>query len=97
MHSRKKRRGRPTRAEATAKALAALGGVDPATIHPRMILASIAADTSAPATARVAACRALLASDTEASARRDTSAGDEMDPVSTRAIALLADRAGRSH
>ena len=48
--------GRPTRAEATAKALAAIV-VDPTTIDPRGILAAIAADRSAPAGARVAACR----------------------------------------
>src|SRR5262245_53894405 len=51
--------GRPTRAEATAKALAAIG-VDPAMINPMNILAAIAADLSAPATARVAAAKVLL-------------------------------------
>ena len=55
----KARGGRPTRAEATAKALAAIG-VDPAMINPMNILAAIAADLSAPATARVAAAKALL-------------------------------------
>ncbi len=57
---RKNRGGRPTRAQASAKALAALA-VDPASIDPRSILASIAADVAAPSTARVAACRALIA------------------------------------
>src|SRR5262245_7542299 len=51
--------GRPTRAEATAKALAAIG-VDPALINPMNILASIAADPSAAPTARVMAIRVLL-------------------------------------
>ncbi len=56
-------RGRPNRAEASAKALAALAanGIDPASIDPRAVLAAVAADPSAPASARVAAARALLA------------------------------------
>jgi hypothetical protein len=52
--------GRPTRAEATAKALKT-PGIDPESIEPRHILSAIAADTSAPAAARVAACKMLLA------------------------------------
>jgi hypothetical protein len=80
--------GRPGRAVASAKALAALG-VDPATIDPRWILASIAADASAPAAARVAACRVMLAASPKAPDR------DEMDQTSARAIALL--QQGRLH
>ena len=60
-----KRKGRPSRAVASAKALAALQ-IDPASVDPRAVLQSIAADTSAPATARVGACRALLAKPEEA-------------------------------
>src|SRR5262245_41163979 len=47
----KPRGGRPSRAEASAKALAALeaAGIDPMTVDPRLILRSIAADPSAPA------------------------------------------------
>jgi hypothetical protein len=52
--------GRPTRAQRSAKALAELG-VDPSSIDPRKILASIAIDTTAPAAARVQACRLLMA------------------------------------
>jgi len=50
----KKRGGRPTRASAKA-----LAGVDTASVDPRAILKLIAADPSAPATARVQAssCR----------------------------------------
>jgi len=55
----KARGGRPTRAEATAKALAAIG-VDPRLINPMNILAAIAADPSAAPTARVMAIRVLL-------------------------------------
>jgi hypothetical protein len=80
------KRGRPTRSAASAKTLKALidGGVDPTTIDPRTILAGIAADTSAPATARVAACRTLLTA--------APTGGDEPvagDPLSRRAIQLL--------
>jgi hypothetical protein len=63
MENKKPHRGRPSRAEASAKALAALAanGIDPASIDPRAVLAAVAADPSAPASARVAAARALLA------------------------------------
>ena len=53
----KRKGGRPTRAEASAKALR---GVDLAACDPVAILREIAADTSAPAGARVAAAKALL-------------------------------------
>jgi hypothetical protein len=56
----KRRRGRPRRAEASAKALAK---VDLTTLDPRQVLLEVAADTSAPASARVAAARALLGDD----------------------------------
>jgi hypothetical protein len=57
-----RRGGKPTRAQASAKALAALAaeGIDPAKVDPRAVLQSIAADPSAPASARVSAARALL-------------------------------------
>lgn len=80
----KNRGGRPTRAAASAKALAALA-VDPETIKPREILAGIAADTSAPATARVAACRALLQQ-----AEGDNGDKPDDDPITTLALKLLA-------
>jgi hypothetical protein len=80
------RRGRPTRSAASAKTLRALidGGVDPTTIDPRTILSGNAADANAPATARVAACRALL---TAAPTGGDEPASG--DPLSRRAIQLL--------
>lgn len=77
------RGGRPTRAEATAKALTALG-VDPASVDPRRILAAIAADVSAPASARVAACRALLGD-----APKPAAEIDELDPITRKAVSLL--------
>jgi hypothetical protein len=53
----KRKGGRPSRAEASAKALR---GLDVTAIDPVAILREIAADLSAPASARVAACKALL-------------------------------------
>ena len=47
--------GRPSRAEASAKALL---GVDLTTVDPVAILRAIAADRSMPGSTRVAACRA---------------------------------------
>jgi hypothetical protein len=74
----KRRRGRPTRAETIARALREIG-VDPISIDPRRILASIAADESAPASARVAAARALL------SAQNPTPTGDNAELAADRA------------
>jgi hypothetical protein len=56
-----KRRGRPTRAEASAKAMRTPPVALPASIDARGILRLIASDASQPATARVQACRILLA------------------------------------
>ena len=53
------RRGRPSRKEELARALAEIG-CDPALVNPRRVLASIAGDADAPASARVAAAKALL-------------------------------------
>jgi hypothetical protein len=63
-------------------------GVDPASIDPRRILAAIASDADAPASARVAACKALLAADPE---QPEASAAGG-DAVSVRAQELLAAR-----
>lgn len=82
----KSRGGRPTRAAASAKALAALA-IDPSTIDPRTILATIAADPSAAATARVAACRVLLAGTGEIAPAADSD--DDEDPVTKLALKLL--------
>jgi hypothetical protein len=85
----KARRGRPTRAEASAKLLL---GIDPNNIDPRAILAEIAADRSAPAAARVAACRALMVSVPKEPAGADR---EKMDAASSRAISLLSQLGGR--
>src|SRR5262245_12413169 len=55
----RRRPGRPTRHEEMRWSLAELG-VDPASFDPRRVLAGIAADVNAPATARVRAALALL-------------------------------------
>jgi hypothetical protein len=76
-----KRRGRPTRAQVSAKVLA---GIDPSKVDPWLILATIASDASAPAAARVAACRALI--DNERS-EGDDAGGDSR--INARAIAMM--------
>jgi hypothetical protein len=76
------KRGRPSRAAASAKALA---DVDLSAIDPRTVLLTIAADTSAPATARVAACRALLGEPPIP----PKPSGDDDDPVTRLALQLL--------
>jgi hypothetical protein len=60
-------RGRPTRAEASAKALA---GVDVSAVDPLDVLRAVAADNSAPASARVAAARAILEEELNRELRR---------------------------
>ncbi len=77
-----RRRGRPSRATASSKALAA---VDLAELDPKDVLIQIAGDASAPAHARVAAARALLASERHGS-RDDGKA----DAVTEAAIRMLA-------
>ncbi|TGQ09002.1 MULTISPECIES: hypothetical protein [unclassified Mesorhizobium] len=61
-------------------------GVDLAAIDPLEVLRSIAADTSAPANARLQAARTLLAH-----GGRDEEEGDqtELDAVSQRALRIL--------
>ena len=78
------RGGRPRREQASAKALAGLV-VDPATVDPRVILAQIMVDTSAPAAARVSAAKALLA-DRE---RGDGGEARHDADLNKRALALM--------
>jgi hypothetical protein len=81
-HPTRNRGGRPTRAQASAKALAGLV-IDPTTVDPKLILAQIMVDTSAPAAARVSAAKALLADRGDGGeARRDVD-------LNKRALALL--------
>jgi hypothetical protein len=83
----RRRPGRPSRKEEVQRALAEFG-VDPATIDPRRVLAAIAMDPSAPAGARVAACRTLLGVKDQDPAEDSAAASD----VAARAIRLLAAR-----
>jgi hypothetical protein len=78
------RGGRPRRAQASAKALAGLVS-DPTTVDPKLILAQIMVDTSAPAAARVSAAKALLA-DRE---RGDGGEARHDADLNKRALALL--------
>jgi hypothetical protein len=59
--------------------------MDPESIDPRRILAEIAVDTSAPAAARVAACKILNADAPKTTAEQL----EEMDPITKRAIESL--------
>ena len=78
--------GRPSRAEASARALV---GVDLAAVDPVAILRAIAADHSQPGSTRVAACRALIAARAPDGPDGSAVAGDA---VSVRAQRLLAAR-----
>src|SRR5262245_22946775 len=64
----KRKGGGPTREQAMMRALAAIG-VDPRLINPANILAAIAADPSAPPTARVMAIAELRRRDPEPPSR----------------------------
>ena len=83
-----RRRGRPSKQEELQRSLAEIG-IDPALIDPLRILASIAANRSMPPTARVAACKALLAARDQGPAEASVVVGDA---VSVRAQELLAAR-----
>jgi hypothetical protein len=60
-----------------------MAGVDPTAVDPRRVLMTIAADSSAPATARVQACRFLLSGGEPAKPVED------IDPVTSLALQLL--------
>jgi hypothetical protein len=76
----KRKGGRPTRAEASAKALR---GVDLTACNPVAILRAIALDCSQPGSTRVSACRTLLGlQDQPAEAGGDAR-------INERAIALM--------
>ena len=90
----KARGGRPTRGEALRRRIAAVG-VDPALVDPKRVLAGIAVDEQAPATARVAAARALLVAQAglPPPVFIDPDEVPEEDVVTRRALAVLT--AGR--
>lgn len=79
----RRRRGRPTKEDEVRQALAA-AGCDPEAVDPLRILAGIAADESKPPTARVAACKALLAVRDQAPAEATGA-----DRLNARAVVLM--------
>jgi hypothetical protein len=81
--TKKRRPGRPTRLDASR---AALAGIDLAAVDPLAILRAIAADESAPASARVAAAKALAKTIPQERKPAEQSDGD---PVSRRALRIL--------
>jgi hypothetical protein len=84
----RRRNGRPTKEEEVRRALAE-AGCDPTAIDPLRILASIAVNRSMPPTARVAACRALIAARNQDPAEASAVVGDA---ISVRAQEILAAR-----
>jgi hypothetical protein len=83
-------RGRPSKEEEVRQALAE-AGCDPMAIDPLRILASIAVNRSMPPTARVAACRVLIAARDPARAEASAAAAAD-DALAVRAQELLAAR-----
>jgi hypothetical protein len=81
-----RRRGRPSKAEELQAAMRALA-IDPRTVDPLAVLASIMMDATLPASARVQAARALIAARDEGPAEDSAAGGD----VAQRAIKLMAD------
>jgi hypothetical protein len=72
----KAKRGRPTRAATAARRKAALAaaGIDPASVDPRAVLAQVAGDVSAPASARVTAAKALIEDELQRDIRKRNAA-----------------------
>jgi hypothetical protein len=81
----KRKAGRPTRREASKRALS---GLDLSNLDPVAVLRTIAGDSSAPASARVAAAKALLL----AGGQRENSPDENQsggDAVSRQALRIL--------
>jgi hypothetical protein len=76
--------GRPSRVEASAKALL---GVDLTAVDPEAILREIAADRSMPGSTRVSACKALLGVQDPAPAPAQDPGGDTR--INARAVAMM--------
>jgi hypothetical protein len=82
--TKRPRLGRPTRMDASRRALA---GIDLSTVDPIAVLRAIAADVSAPASARVAAAKALAKAITQD--RKPPAEQPEGDSISRRALKIL--------
>ena len=85
MTKRKRKLGRPTRGEASKRALA---DVDVKEVNPVAILRTIAADASVPASARVAAAKALLTIDKQGEQTTENQPSGA-DAVSRAALRIL--------
>ena len=86
--------GRPSRAEALRRRIAAVG-VDPALVDPLRILAGIAVDETAPHAARVSACKAMMTAyarlvPVAAPLPTEDTKAPELDALTVRALALMA-------
>ncbi len=81
--------GRPTKAQELAKAIEAVG-VDPTLVDPRRVLASIAVDENSPATARVAAAKALMLAGGGKPGAAGAGEDDAVDEMTRRAVATLS-------
>jgi hypothetical protein len=81
----KKKRGRPSRKAASR---AALADVDVAAVDPITVLLAVAGDESAPASARVAAARALLRAGVLGKPENPSESA-ESDPIARRALKIL--------
>jgi hypothetical protein len=86
MAKRKRKIGRPSRDVASN---AALAGVDLSTLDPIAVLRAIAGDASAPASARVAAARALIADERRGGQQPDDHPQNAGDAVARHALRIL--------
>ncbi|WP_056501253.1 hypothetical protein [Aureimonas sp. Leaf454] len=87
------RGGRPTKQAALLKRVDA-AGIDPALVNPRRVLAAIAVDAAAPASARVAAAKALLTASSGQAVPVSETAHQPLDDLSRKALEIIA-RTGR--
>ena len=85
--SPKRKRGRPSRQEAAARAMATFA-IDPSTVDPLAVLAAIMMNPALPASARVQAARALIAARNQDPAEDSAAISD----LASRAIRLMAAR-----
>jgi hypothetical protein len=89
----RRRPGRPSKSEEVRRALAELG-VDPSLISPKRILAAIAADADAPASARVNAAKALLGQEPAEAKQPDKDKAEARLPQRVRAQRAAASVGG---
>jgi hypothetical protein len=86
-----RKRGRPSREE-ELRTLIQNVGVDPDLVDPKRVLAGVAVDATAPASARVSAAKALLVAGGKLPAGAAGDDDPELDALSKRAIAIMSRR-----